>query len=747
MLRDIIDKALSTVGLTRKGLALTPGAVAGTSQFILFGPGKKLDASAALALNKGWVYACVRAIAEEVAKIEFRQFTTGKDGDVEDSESDLLNLLDSINPHQTRFEVLYTLAAHLELTGNAYWLLVGKNGEPVSSVDEKPLAIYPLSPKYVKPIKSTLPEFIKGYEYRMDGTVKTLETYQVLHFKTPDPSDPFEGMGTVGAVLDWVNADNAATEFNAAFFRNGAKIGGALETERVMTVDQQKLLRATFEDLYKGGDKAYTVAILPHGIKYTPLGDGIKDMDFPTLSETSRDKILAGFRVSKTILGTAESDTNRATAETADYVFAERTIKPKMELIVQQLNEFLVPRFGENIYLDFKSPTPEDVTTKMAELSAALGGQASMSINEAREQFFGLGPIDGGDAVMGPIMNVPIGAPTEETKKQISEQRAKNSRKRKPSTMSKFARNAKTRKSMAEDIAKGITEALAKSETKLAEIKTKAAENAGTLSTMDEAAFEIVYRAFFTRVSTYEKKLRDTVISFNSKQLKTVLENLPAIWPNNKLNASGNGSATAAELLGGNDWPTVLVELAEPALTDLYAKEGEQAAQLIGTTFSMTAEAKAALKRAITLMSDSYNATTLDLLSNAIAEGLKDGLGFDDMAAKIQNVYEFSDSVRAMQVARTETFRVANESTRTAWKQSGVVKSLKWYTAADERVCPWCEPMNGKTIGIDESFYQKGDTVQGSDGQTMTVDYDNVQAPPLHVSCRCYIRPEDISLT
>jgi hypothetical protein len=51
--------------------------------------------------------------------------------------------------------------------------------------------------------------------------------------------------------------------------------------------------------------------------------------------------------VSKTILGTAESDTNRATAETADYVFSKRTIKPKMELVLSYLNEFLVPRYGD----------------------------------------------------------------------------------------------------------------------------------------------------------------------------------------------------------------------------------------------------------------------------------------------------------------------------------------------------------------------------------------------------------------
>ncbi|GIW70333.1 MAG: hypothetical protein KatS3mg101_1080 [Patescibacteria group bacterium] len=73
-----------------------------------------------------------------------------------------------------------------------------------------------------------------------------------------------------------------------------------------------------------------------------------------------RDKILAGFRVPKTILGTSESETNRATAETANYVFAARTIKPKVQMIISYLNEFLVPRYGDNLFIDFVDPVPEN---------------------------------------------------------------------------------------------------------------------------------------------------------------------------------------------------------------------------------------------------------------------------------------------------------------------------------------------------------------------------------------------------
>jgi hypothetical protein len=74
------------------------------------------------------------------------------------------------------------------------------------------------------------------------------------------------------------------------------------------------------------------------------------------------------------------------------------------------------------------------------------------------------------------------------------------------------------------------------------------------------------------------------------------------------------------------------------------------------------------------------------------------------------------------------------------------VADVKWYTAEDEMVCEFCGPMNGKTVAIDEGFFDKNETIEGSDGATMTTDYAAVENPPLHPNCRCYIRPENISV-
>ena len=84
-------------------------------------------------------------------------------------------------------------------------------------------------------------------------------------------------------------------------------------------------------------------------------------------------------------------------------------------------------------------------------------------------------------------------------------------------------------------------------------------------------------------------------------------------------------------------------------------------------------------------------------------------------------------------------------TTKEAWKQTGVVKTIKWYTAEDSEVCEYCDAEDGTEIDINENFYNEGDQIDGGeDMPSVTADYGDVGGPPLHPNCRCYLRPEVI---
>lgn len=92
-------------------------------------------------------------------------------------------------------------------------------------------------------------------------------------------------------------------------------------------------------------------------------------------------------------------------------------------------------------------------------------------------------------------------------------------------------------------------------------------------------------------------------------------------------------------------------------------------------------------------------------------------------------------NTRAMTIARTETFTALNRGRVDLWsdaiKRGDLPATARkvWVTAMDERVCPYCRPLDGLTAPVAEPF--DIDPSRHTEG-----DLDH---PPLHPNCRCLI--------
>lgn len=680
---------------------------------------KKISTARAMAQYKNWVYAAAKSIADEIAATELRLFKINNDNTSEEiMEHEILDILAAPNRHMTGAKLRFLTATHLELTGNAYWHLLD-----VKSETGKPTGINILIPKDVEIIRGDYPELIKGYKFR-DGNNKThiLQPFEVLHFDYPDPNDPIEGIGTVQAIWDWLESDELAQEFNKKFFENGARLSGLIEHPSAFNKDQLEFIKKSFEQIYSGIQNAYRTAVLPTGAKFQQVSATPKEMDFQEGGKNNRDKILGGFRTPKTAIGLTE-DVNRANAEATDYVFASRNIKPKRDIIVSVISEFLVPRYGEKLWLDHKNTIPEDKEAKVKEMTAATGGQPIMSVNEARQNYFGLGGIENGDAVRGALMNTPIGEPV----KTASAPKVK-------SVISRYARNQKHRTKMGKEIADILAKEIADFQVQQKEITAKARKD---ISALKDDEYEILYKTFASRVDPYQKKLADSMREANEDIRDEVIGNV------GKLLKKSKGIDIDA-LFDKQKAVSSITDLASPILSDLYTTEAAAAAALIGIEgFEVLSDVVvAAIERGVGLLSASYTDSMRELLKAKLTETMAEGPDLDVLKKRVNEIFDFQNEIRAEQVAITETFRIGNEATVEAWKETGVVKTKKWYTAEDERVCESCGPMHGVIVDIEENFFEKGDTTET--GQE--ISYDDVGFPPLHVACRCYVRPEDISI-
>jgi SPP1 gp7 family putative phage head morphogenesis protein len=104
--------------------------------------------------------------------------------------------------------------------------------------------------------------------------------------------------------------------------------------------------------------------------------------------------------------------------------------------------------------------------------------------------------------------------------------------------------------------------------------------------------------------------------------------------------------------------------------------------------------------------------------------------GFSNQAAQAKAA-RYADKLRrlrAMTIARTEVIRASTEGQLASWRQAvgqGLLSARSekvWITTQDDRLCPYCRPMDGQQVLLDVSFR----TALG-----------RVNGPPLHPNCRC----------
>lgn len=143
------------------------------------------------------------------------------------------------------------------------------------------------------------------------------------------------------------------------------------------------------------------------------------------------------------------------------------------------------------------------------------------------------------------------------------------------------------------------------------------------------------------------------------------------------------------------------------------------------------------------------NAETEKQLRTTLADGIAANESTIELRARIEDVMGFASTRRADNIARTESARAQTYADIAAWKQSGVVVEKRWYTARDERVCPYCSFMDGTVEKVGINYFNKGDklevdyTTAGGKQTTGTLNfgYDSIKGAPLHSSCRCVLIP------
>lgn len=291
----------------------------------------------------------------------------------------LVQLLEEPNGHQSWEEVIELFAIDRFITGDGFLYKRGDDGQG------RPLQLLRLPPQHTEVIPGERGELIKCYEYKAPGKVAVqIPAEKVIHWKGPNPHDSYRGAGIIAMGPRIFDGEIALTDTKASYYENGAKLEGVLESEQAVSDSQASKLRRQFAAIYGGARQAFQVAVLGRGLQYKQIQSDATRAEFGLMSDQSRDRILALFRVPKVMLGLG-NETSATTAPAEERRnFDNKRMRPILNTLQTLLTKELTADFGLQLKIDYEYQMPIEDQFKLGGEFAKIPG---VMVREVREQF------------------------------------------------------------------------------------------------------------------------------------------------------------------------------------------------------------------------------------------------------------------------------------------------------------------------------------------------------------------------
>jgi len=633
------------------------------------------------------VYRCVKIISQNVANLNFHLYRLKGEKVIEIDNSPILDLLAKPNPMMSGFDFLEATQTYLELSGNAYWLKVrGKN-------DNKIQQLWPLRPDWVE-VKLNDTGQVSKYVYRVGAGTQDFDAKDVIHFKETNPRSSVYGLSVIKPALDIISNLVYATRWNKNFFYNNARPDFWIISKAKIGKEEKEELKKKMQDEYGGVKNAHKFGFLEGDATIVEMNKTMRDMEFTQLTASMIEQILGAFGVGKAIIGM--QGMNRAEAEAQIYTFLSLTVEPRIRKLADKMNEFLISEYGDDLYLDYEDPTPEDRDKVLLEYESGIKNNW-LAINEIRDRE-GLPAVKGGWDIYMPFSMMPLGSAGTPEPKKIGSINEKEYRKLKEdkwqSVMKKkILAGKQTFKSeikLKKELTAIITDQLIKIKS-LKDRKDEIWKEHDKLLKNDE----LLFKAFIVKLLRgQEKRVKEAVEANLQKDIFDIMD-----WDNEK---------------------DLFVKLSLPLFTDIVTRRGERASSLIGMTFQVNPKVLEFINDKSFRFADQVNDTTKDALRETLKEGYEAGEGIPDLTKRVGEIFDSREKWEAERIARTETIEAHNQADLLAYEQSGVVSKKEWLAEPD--ACELCQ-IDGESVLLKENFSTGDDS------------------PPAHPNCRCTILP------
>ncbi len=300
-----------------------------------------VSVTAEKAMGVAAVYACISYLSTTISHLPLVLFRQDGNRRVPDTENPLYWLLHTQpNEWQTSLEFRELLERDLDLRGNAYAMIVtGFGGRVVELIR--------LHPDHVEPQQDLSTLTVTYKVTRLNGKTITLPRDEVLHIRGAG-DDGVKGKSPIHQHRETIGDSIALREHGSRFFSSGAKPLGAVEWNlkdgQVGEMGQasRKAMMEDFEEVYRGGENAHKLLVVPFGLTYKPVSISMEDAQYIEGRKFTRSEIFGIFGVPPHKGG----DLERATFTNIEHQALEVVIDaivPRCVRIEQAIQRDLLP--------------------------------------------------------------------------------------------------------------------------------------------------------------------------------------------------------------------------------------------------------------------------------------------------------------------------------------------------------------------------------------------------------------------
>jgi len=352
-----------------------------------------IQVTADSALHQPAVFACVRAISEDVASLPIKVYSKVSDMVREGIDSHPVSQLLGKKPNaeMTPFTFKEVMTAHVLLYGNGYAEIERDNSGNA-------IGLWVLLPENMQL------EVINGevfyHYYSNQGTI-TYPSNKIFHLKGLG-HDGLVGYSPIEYARETIGISSAMEKSGGAFFANSSRPSGILSHPAKLSEEASKRLREGWSGMYSGSDNTGRTAILEEGMKWEQLSIPHSDAQWLEARQYSLQDIARIYRMPPHMIGDL-SNATFSNIESQQISYMQTTLMPWMRRWEQEINRKLIGDNEQKVYAEFLAEELLRGNTLERYDAYRMARESGwLSVNDIRKRE-NLNPIDGGDSYIQPL--------------------------------------------------------------------------------------------------------------------------------------------------------------------------------------------------------------------------------------------------------------------------------------------------------------------------------------------------------